>query len=163
MENKILEKAKAFYFLVVAVMMYYFINEYIDVGLHITYRHTFALVLFGSAALMFLYKPNIARGITAFCDACVYSTPLLVTTTVSLFVWFVGTVDTSVISRGLSSSFIYVNMLSMALGAGALLYIFGKKGIWYNLIAILVANILMIATVIAQNGLGNYQIGRAHV
>ena len=156
MENKILEKAKAFYFLVVAVMMYYFINEYIDVGLHITYRHTFALVLFGSATLMFLYKPNIARGITAFCDACVYSTPLLVTTTVSLFVWFVGTVDTSVISRGLSSSFIYVNMLSMALGAGALLYIFGKKGIWYNLIAILVANILMIATVIAQNGLGNY-------
>ena len=156
MENKILEKAKAFYFMVVAVMMYYFLNEYIDVGLHITYRHTFALVLFGSAALMFLYKPNIARGVTAFCDACVYSVPLLVTTIVSLFIWFMGTVDVGVISRGLSSSFIYANMLSMALGAGALLYIFGKKGIWYNLIAILIANLLMIATVIAQNGLGNY-------
>ena len=156
MENKILKTAKAFYFLVVAVMMYYFINEYIDVGLHVTYRHTFALVLFGSATLMFLFKPNIARGITAFCDACVYSTPLLITTMVSLFVWFVGTVDTSVISRGLSSSFIYVNMLSMALGAGALLYIFGKKGIWYNLVAILIANLLMIVTIIAQNGLGNY-------
>ena len=156
MENKILEKAKAFYFMVVAVMMYYFINEYIDIGLHITYRHTFALVLFGSAALMFLYKPNIARGFTAFCDACIYSIPLLVTTMVSLFIWFMGTVDISVISRGLSSSFIYANMLSMALGAGALLYIYGKKGIWYNLIAILIANLLMIATVIAQNGLGNY-------
>ena len=156
MENKILEKAKVFYFMVVAVMMYYFLNEYIDVGLHITYRHTFALVLFGSAALMFLYKPNVARGVTAFCDACVYSVPLLVTTIVSLFIWFMGTVDVGVISRGLSSSFIYVNMLSMALGAGALLYIFGKKGIWYNLIAILIANLLLIATVIAQNGLGNY-------
>ena len=66
------------------------------------------------------------------------------------------TVDISVISRGLSSTFIYVNMLSFALAAGALLYIFGKKGIWYNLIAILIANILMIVTVIAQNGLGNY-------
>ena len=142
--------------MVVAVMMYYFLNEYIDVGLHITYRHAFTLVLFGSAAPMFLYKPNIARGVTAFKDACVYSVPLLVTTVVSLFVWFMETVDTEVISRGLSSSFIYANMLSFALGSGALLYIFGKKGIWYNLTAILIANILMILTIIAQNGIASY-------
>ena len=156
MENKILEKAKEFYFIAVAVMMYYFLNEYIDLGFHVTYRHAFALVLFASAILLFLYKPNIARGVTAFKDACIYSVPLLVTTVVSLFVWFMETVDTSVISRGLSSSFIYANMLSFALGAGALLYIFGRKGVWYNLVAILIANILMIVTIIAQNGLGNY-------
>lgn len=156
MENKILEKAKVFYFMAVAVMMYYFLNEYIDIGLHVTYRHAFALVLFGSATLLFLYKPNIARGFTAFRDACIYSIPLLVTTVVSLFIWFMETVDVGVISRGLSSSFIYANMLSFALGAGALLYIFGRKGIWYNLVAILIANILMIVTVIAQNGLGSY-------
>ena len=153
MENKILEKVKAFYFIVVAVMMYYFLNEYIDIGLHITFRHALSLVLFGSATLLFLYDPDIPRGFTAFCDACVYSIPLLVTTVVSLFIWFVGAVDVGVISRGLSSSFIYTNMLSFALGAGALLYIFGENGIWYNLIAILIANILMIATIIAQNGL----------
>ena len=151
-----LEKAKMFYFMVVAVMMYYFLNEYIDIGLQVTYRHAFALVLFGSATILFLYKPNIARGFTAFKDACIYSIPLLVTTVVSLFVWFMETVDIGVISRGLSSSFIYANMLSFALGAGALLYIFGRKGIWYNLVAILIANILMIVTVIAQNGLGSY-------
>ncbi len=156
MENKILEKIKAFYFLIVAVMMYYFLNEYINLGLQITYRHAFALVLFFSATLLFLYKPDIARGFTAFKEAFIYSVPLLVTTVVSLFIWFVETVDISVISRGLSSSFIYTNMLSFALGAGALLYIFGKKGIWYNLIAILIANILMIVTIIAQYGLGNY-------
>ena len=156
MENKIFEKAKAFYFMVVAIMMYYFLNEYIDIGLHITYRHAFALVLFFSAMLLFLYKPDIARGVTAFKEACIYSIPLLVTTVVSLFIWFMETVDVGVISRGLSSSFIYANMLSFALGAGALLYIFGRSGIWYNLVAILVANILMIATIIAQNGLGSY-------
>ena len=156
MENKILSKAKDFYFIAVAVMMYYFINEYIDIGLHVTYRHAFALVLFGSATLIFLYKPNVARGFTAFKGACVYSVPLLVITVVSLFIWFMGTVDVSVISRGLSSSFIYTNMLSFALGAGAFLYVFGRRGIWYNLVAILIANILMIVTVIAQNGLGNY-------
>ena len=156
MENKILEKVKEYYFLVVAVMMYYFLNEYINIGLHVTYRHAFALVLAFSALVLFLYKPNIARGVTSFKDAVVYSIPLAVTTTVSLFVWFMETVDTSVISRGLSSSFIYTNMLSFALGAGALLYVFGRKGIWYNLVAILIANILMIVTIIAQYGIGSY-------
>ncbi len=156
MDGKILEKAKVFYFMVVSVMMYYFLTEYIDLGLHVTYRHAFTLVLFASAALLFLYKPNIARGITAFKEACIYSTPLLVTTVVSLFIWFVERVDTGVISRGLSSSFIYTNMLSFALGAGAMLYIFGNKGVWYNLVAILIANILMIITIIANNGLGGF-------
>lgn len=153
MENKILDKAIKVYFVAVAVMMYYFLNEYIDIGLHVTFRHAFALVLFGSAVLMFLFKPNIARGVTAFREACVYSVPLLVTTIVSLFIWFVGTVDVGVISRGLSSSLVYSNMLSFALGSGALLYVFGKKGIWYNLLAILIANVLMIVTIIAQNGI----------
>lgn len=156
MENTILKKAKSFYFMVVSVMMYYFLNEYIDLGLHVTFRHAFALVLACSAILMFLYKPNIARGFTAFKEACIYSIPLAVTTVVSLFVWFVETVSTDVISRGLSSSFIYSNMLSFALASGAMLYVFGKKGIWYNLIAIIIANMLMIATIIAENGLGNY-------
>ena len=155
-EEKILGKAKTFYFMLVAVMMYYFLNEYIDIGLHITFRHAFALVLFASATVLFLYKPNIARGFTAFTDACVYSLPLLVTTSVSLFVWFMETVDVGVISRGLSSSFIYSNMLSFALRAGALLYIFGNNGIWYNLAAILIANILMLIRVIAENGIGGF-------
>lgn len=156
MENKILEKARDFYFIAVATAMYYFLNEYIDLGVHVTFRHAFALVLFASAALMFFIKPDIARGVCAFKQACVYSIPLAVTTVVSLFVWFVETVDTGVIARGLSGSFIYSNMLSFALGAGALLYVFGGKGVWYNLIAILSANILMILTVIAQNGLGAF-------
>jgi len=156
LENSILGKVKAVYFMIVAVMMYYFLNEYIDIGLHVTYRHAFALVLACSAILLFLYKPNIARGLTAIKSACVYSVPLAVTTLVSLFIWFVQTVDVGVISRGLSSSFIYANMLSFALAAGGMLYIFGEKGIWYNLVAILIANVLMIVTIIAQNGLGNF-------
>ena len=156
MESKYIHTAFKAYFMAVAVLMYYFLTEALNLGLYITFRHAFALVLFASATLLFLYKPNIARGVTAFKDALVYSLPLGVITVVSLFVWFMETVDTSVISRGLSSSFIYTNMLSFALGAGALLYIFGKRGIWYNLIAILIANLLMIITIIAQYGIGSY-------
>lgn len=155
-EKKIVKTVVGVYFMSVAIMMYYFLEEYIDIGLHITFRHAFALVLFVSAALLFLYQPNVARGVTAFKGACIYSSPLVVTITVSMFIWFMGMVDISVIFRGLSSSLVFVNMLSMALGAGALLYIFGQKAVWYNLIAILTANLMMIATIIAQNGIGTY-------
>ena len=61
MENKLYEKALKGYFIVIAVLMYYFITQTINLGLFITYRHAFALVLFASALLCFLIKPNIAR------------------------------------------------------------------------------------------------------
>ena len=109
-----------------------------------------------SAILLFLYKPDIARGFAAFKDACVYSIPLAFTTLMSLLIWFVGMVDVRIIMRGLSGSFIIKNMFSSALGAAALLYVFGKRGIWYNLIAVLIANILMIITIIAEHGLADY-------
>lgn len=156
MERNLLGIFKTFYFMIIAVMMYYFLTEVIEVGLHVTYRHAFAVVLAGSAICAFLYRPNIERGVTALKGALVYSIPLLVTTTVSLFIWFVGMAPTDVISRGLSSSFVYTNMLSFALAAGALLYIFGEKGVWYNLAAILIANLLMIVTIIIENGLGSF-------
>ena len=154
MENKLYEKALKGYFIVIAVLMYYFITQTINLGLFITYRHAFALVLFASALLCFLIKPNIARGTATLKATIVYSLPLFITILVSLFIWFVGQVDTAVISRGLSSSFVYNNMISFTLGAVAFLYIFGEKGIWYNLIAILISNILMICTIILQNGIG---------
>ena len=154
MEHKYLPTFGKAYFMVVAVLMYYFLTEVIDFGLFITYRHVFALILFASAFFVFLYKPNIARAVVSFKATLIYCMPLLITVLASLFIWFVGQVDTSVISRGLSSSFVYNNMISFTLASVAFLYIFGEKGMWYNLIAILTANILMILTIIAQNGIG---------
>ncbi len=156
MENKFVQSTFKVYFILVAVLMYYFLTEVINLGLFVTYRHAFALVLFASAFLAFLYKPNIARGASSLKATIVYSTPLLVTIIVSLFIWFVGQVDTSVIARGLSGAFVYNNMISFTLAAVAFLYVFGEKGIWYNLIAILISNILMILTIIAQNGIGAF-------
>ena len=156
MENKIATTALKGYFIAVAVLMYYFITQTINLGLFVTYRHAFALLLFASAFLCFLVKPNIARGAATLKGTLVYSSPLIITILVSLFIWFVGQVDVAVISRGLSGSFVYNNMISFTLAAVAFLYIFGEKGIWYNLIAILIANILMICTIILQNGIGAF-------
>jgi len=154
MENKLVSVSLKGYFIAVAVLMYYFLNETINLGLFVTYRHAFALVLFASALVVFLLKPNIARGATTLKATLVYCIPLIITILVSLFIWFVGQVDTEVISRGLSGVFVYNNMLSFTLAAVAFLYIFGENGIWYNLIAILISNILIIFTVILQNGIG---------
>ena len=136
MEHKYLPTFGKAYFMVVAVLMYYFLTEVIDFGLFITYRHVFALILFASAFFVFLYKPNIARAVVSFKATLIYCMPLLITVLASLFIWFVGRVDTSVISRGLSSSFIYNNMISFTLAAVSFLYIFGEKGIvsdrWIN-------------------------------
>ena len=156
MENRFVQTAFKVYFMAIAVLMYYFLTEVINLGLFITYRHAFALVLFVSAFFAFLFNPNIARGTSSLKEAFVYSTPLLVTIIVSLFIWFIVRVDTAVISRGLSGAFVYNNMLSFTLAAVAFLYVFGEKGIWYNLIAILISNILMLLTIIAQNGIGSF-------
>ncbi len=156
MENKFVHKAFKVYFMALAVLMYYFLTEVINLGLFVTYRHAFALALFASAFLAFLYKPNIARAASSLKATFVYSAPLLVTIIVSLFIWFMGQVDTAVISRGLSGAFVYNNMLSFTLAAVAFLYVFGEKGIWYNLIAILISNMLMLLTIIAQNGIGSF-------
>ena len=156
MGNKYVKTIGKVYFIAVAVLMYYFLTETINLGLFVTYRHAFALVLFVSAFFAFLYKPNIARGVSTIKSTLVYCIPLFVTILASLFIWFVGQVDTSVIARGLSGAFVYNNMLSFTLAAVAFLYVFGEKGIWYNLIAILISNILIICTIIVQNGIGTF-------
>ena len=154
MENKLVKLSLKGYFIAVAVLMYYFLNETLNLGLFVTFRHVFALVLFASTFLAFLYKPNIARGVASLKDALVYCLPLIITILVSLFIWFMNQVDTDVISRGLSGAFVYNNMLSFTLAAVSFLYVFGEKGIWYNLIAILISNLLIIFTIILQNGIG---------
>ena len=156
MESKMMKTSLKCYFMAVAVLMYYFLTETINLGIFVTYRHAFALVLAVSAILYFLLKPNVARGVATVKGTFVYCVPLLVTILASLFIWFVGQVDTAVISRGLSGAFVYNNMISFTLAAVAFLYLFGEKGIWYNLIAILISNILIIFTVILQNGIGAF-------
>jgi hypothetical protein len=156
LEHSIGNKVKTVYFVALATLMHYFINEFLNLGIFITYRHVFALLLVASALCLFLFCPNYARGAVTFKSALVYSLPLLVTIVASLFVWFQTRADADIIARGLSGAFVYTNMLSFALGGGALLYVFGEKGIWYHLISILLANLLIIVQIIAENGVGPY-------
>ena len=79
MENKYVQIACKVGFMAVAVLMYYFLTEVINLGLFVTFRHAFALALFVLAFFAFLYKPNIARGAASLTSTFVYSSPLLIT------------------------------------------------------------------------------------
>ena len=43
MENKYIPVAGKIYFMAVAVLMYYFLTEVIQLGVFVTFRHAFAL------------------------------------------------------------------------------------------------------------------------
>ena len=155
-ENRVAQKVVGAYFIALSVMMYYFLNEDLYFGLSITYRHLFGLIIIFSGFVYFLIKPDIARASASLKSSLVLGLPLLVIFTDSLLVWFVEQSELHVITRGLSYNFIYMNFFHAALAAAVLLYVFGEKGLWYNLVAILAANILMIVTIIAQNGIAAY-------
>ena len=88
MENRLIRTSLKGYFIAVAVLMYYFLNETINLGIFVTFRHAFALVLFVSALFCFLLSPNVARGAATLKGTLVYCSPLIITVVVSLFIWF---------------------------------------------------------------------------
>lgn len=155
-ENQIKQKAIGVYFMVLSVLMYYFLESVLEFGLSITYRHLFALIIICSGIIYFLVKPDFARASVAVKSSLVIGTPLFVTLTASMLVWIVEKSELHVITRGLSYYFIFMNFFHAALAGAVLLYVFGEKGIWYNLVAILIANLLMIATVMMKNGVAAY-------
>ena len=145
------------YFTVLLFLMYYFINETAFIGgIGITYRHLFALAVIFSAFVYFLFRTDVAGAVTSIKSALVFAVPLLVVLLSSCLVWIIDKSDITTIFRGISGCFIYTNWLSCALAAGAVLYVFGKNGIWYNLAAIVASNLLMILTIIMSDGLGTF-------
>ena len=154
--NRFAEKVIAVYFFALTVMMYYFLDNTLNFKLSITFRHLFGLIIIASALICFMIKPNIARASVSFKSACVMGLPLLVTLTASMLVWVLERSELHVITRGLSYYFIFMNSFHAALTAAMLLYLFGEKAIWMNLGAIVTANLMFIAAVVAKNGVGPF-------
>lgn len=156
MQNSIAQKVIGIYFMALAIMMYYFLNSVLEFGLSITHRHLFALIIIFSGILYFLARPNLARASVAVKSSLVISVPMFVMVTASMLVWVVEKSELHVITRGISYYFIFMNFFHAALAGAVLLYVFGEKGIWYNMVAVVIANLLMIATVMKKNGVGAY-------
>lgn len=157
MIGKVTDAVVKVYFTATAFLMYYFLTEtaYIG-GIGVTYRHLFALLIVVSAFVYFLIRPDIARGAVSVKGALVYSVPLLVMLVASMLIWVVDKSSTATILRGISGCLFYTNWLSCALAAGALLYVCGEDGIWYNLAALVAANLLMLVGIMREDGIGAF-------
>lgn len=156
LEKTVEGKIRTVYFVSVATLMYYLLQEVLQLPVYFTFRHVLALVLIASAFVCFLIRPNIARASTAVKAGMVLSAQMLVMLTASLLIWCVERTETVLIFRGLSYYFFFINQISAAFAAMAMLYVFGERGLWYNLLAILTANVMMIVTIMAEYGVGTY-------
>lgn len=155
-ENKLVKTIIGFYFTVLAFLMYYFFEEVAYFPIGVSYRHIVALVIIASTFVLFLIKPQMAEAFASVKTAVAFSMPMFVVLVASVLVWVMDLSEISVINRGLSTYFFLINWLSFALAATSLLYVFGEDGIWYNLLALVAANIVIIIGVMAQYGVGSY-------
>lgn len=150
------EKVLAVYFISLATLMYYLLTQIINIPYTIPVRQLVVILLLFSEFVCFVLHPNIARSYVSVKGALVLAAPLLVMVTVSLPIWFAQRADWTEIYRSSWNYFLYVNQLLAALVAAMFLYLFGEKGVWYNLCSLLIANLLMIATIMLENGVAVY-------
>ena len=143
----------AIYFIGLAVLMHCFQDETVELGKTMTVKHLVALIIIFSGFVCFLIKPDISGGIAAAKGSLVIGVTLLATTLASFVGWLVNRTDSAIIKRGISYNFWYMNGLSAALAAAVFLYLFGKeKGFAFYLTGIIIANGILLAGVIAENG-----------
>ena len=120
LEKTVEGKSRTVYFVSVATLMYYLLQEVLQLPVYFTFRHVLALVLIASAFVCFLIRPNIARASTAVKAGMVLSAQMLVMLTASLLIWCVERTETVLIFRGLSYYFFFINQISAAFAAGML-------------------------------------------
>lgn len=155
-EAGIKEKITVVYFVSLGVLMYYLLTQIINIPYTIPVRQLVVFLILFSEFVYFINFPNIARTYISIKGALILSAPLLVMVTVSLPIWFIHKTEWVEIYRALWDYFLYVNQLLAAFVAAAFLYLFGEKGIWYNLTSILIANLMMIITIMLESGVGEY-------
>lgn len=141
-------------YLLLAVPMYYFVSQDITFGgFGFMYRYLFGMAITALAFLAFLVSPNMARMALTLRYMGILCLPYLWTLLYSMVIWIFGYAPMKVMSRGF---FFVIYQIIAVLTAGAVLYLFGKKGIFLQLFALLCANSIYIVQVIRANGAGNF-------
>ena len=150
------ERVTAIYFVALAAMMYYFMEQVITIPYTIPVRQLIVLLIIFSGVVIFLIHPNLARASVALRSALIFALPMLVMITVSLPIWFVNRVTPLELYRESWNYLIYMNQFLAALVSAVFLYLFGKRGIWYNLAGLLAANLGWILSLMVEEGVGPY-------
>ena len=105
------EKVAVVYFVALAAMMYYFMEQVITIPYTIPVRQIVVVLIIFSGVVCFLIRPNIARASVALKSALVFAFPMLVMVTVSLTIWFVVRATTTELYREAWTYLNYMNQL----------------------------------------------------
>ncbi len=140
------------YFLL-SVAMYYFNMERIQLGVDLMYKVLLAAAVAGISFMVFLVRTNLGRARLLLKYICLLILPHLAVILVSMPIWVYRMQGGVVMRRGLMYQ-IYgiIAVLAMA----GILYVFGEKGFWLNLAAMVTANLITILEVIRAQGVGAY-------
>lgn len=159
--SKLRSRIVAVYFIALAFMMYYSQDRSISIPYTIALRQVFVVCIIFSGFVCFLVRPNIARASVAIRSAFAFAAPMFVMIVVSLPIWFTQRASTSELFQEMAI-LVNMNQLLAALAAATFLYMFGEIGIWYNLVALVLANLAVIVTIMAEHGVGAYlrELGR---
>lgn len=140
-------------FIILLTAMYYYNTQYVNVGIHLMYKGLIGLFIMLLSFGSFLFSPDLLRFGKLFKTSIILILPNMIIACWSMFSWGMSFTTISDMSRGLSSQvYQMVAVFSMA----GLLYLFGERGIWYNLFSMLAANLILIAKAIGDQGILAY-------
>lgn len=141
------------YFLCAVPMYYLYEGSVIIGGFGFMYCYLapipFILVAFG----VFLVNPDLDRAVTVGKIAWILSLPLLLTVLYSLVLWIGNFASFRNMTRG---GFAVVYQLIAIVMAGAAAYCFGKKAVYYQMGALLIAFLMLIADLIREGGASEF-------
>ena len=140
-------------YLLLACGMYYFHTEYIDLGVHFMYKFVLAAVLAALSFLVFLVRTDLDRAGRLVRYGVLLGLPHLALVLASVPLWVFQVQRLTQIRRGL---FDQVYGLAILAAMAGVLYVFGRRGLWLNLAAMLGANFITVIRVVRESGLSVY-------
>lgn len=141
-------------YLVLGTFMFYFTMGAIEVGgFGFMYRYLFGMAIIALAAFSFLLRPNLERAKHLAKGALIMAAPYMVTVLWSAVIWISEFAELRTMTRGFFFPFYQI---IAALVAFSTLYLFGRGGIWYQLIAMCLGNTLIVAQVVARGGMSAF-------
>ena len=139
------------YILVATAMFYFYQGSLTLGGFGFMYQYLLGIGVILLAFTSFLAKPKVERAVILTKDGAVLSLAYMIPLLISVFIWAFSFSETRVMTRGLF--FVVYQMIALMV-AMSTVYLFGKKGIRYCLLSMLLANSMILVEQIAQFGFG---------
>lgn len=145
--------ALAVLYIPLAAAMYYYHEATISLGINIMYKMVFAIIIAGISFMVFLIETDLTRAQSLLKYIVLLSLPHIIAILVSLPLWTFQTTPMATLRRGL---FAQIYSIGIIVAVAGIMYVFGKNGLWVNLIAMVAANSVTILGLIRNAGLGEY-------